>query len=185
MNSSFIVSPTANPDPTTERKAFAPFIKDGDAAGNTLPSGDLSHPPFAWVPPHVAREMSCQKKAGRKAGFTLVEIIIVCAIVGLLCAMIIPNFVRSRTTSQMNGCIENLRLIDAAKQQWATEHHQGDTSTPKSSDLQPYLGRGSAGEMPICPADSQAKPTFATSYDIEILATKPTCKRVPATHVLP
>jgi prepilin-type N-terminal cleavage/methylation domain-containing protein len=124
-------------------------------------------------------------KSAAKAGFTLVEIMIVVAIIGVLCAIIIPNFVRARTTSEMNGCIENLRLIDAAKQQWALEQHQVTSSTPTAAALQPYLGHGSAGELPTCPADSQARPTFAASYNIQEVGVKPTCKRVPATHILP
>src|SRR5271156_6226432 len=103
-----------------------------------------------------------KNKVNRKAGFTLVEIMIVVAIVGLLAAIAIPNFVRSRTTSQMDACINNLRLIDAAKQQWALEQRQVDSSTPNASgsDLQPYLGHGSLGELPICPADTQARASF-------------------------
>jgi len=56
-----------------------------------------------------------------KNGFTLVEIMIVVAIIGLLAAIAIPNFVTARQTSQTNAGINNLRQIDGAKQQWAVE----------------------------------------------------------------
>ena len=65
-----------------------------------------------------------------RAGFTLVEIMIVVAIIGLLAAIGIPNFVRARQTSQTNACINNLRVIDQAKQQWALEYGQISTVTP-------------------------------------------------------
>src|SRR4030081_2460256 len=92
-------------------------------------------------------------RISNKAAFTLVEIMIVVAIIGLLAAIAIPNFVRARTTSQMNACINNLRQIDGAKQQWALENHQPSTATaPASTVIAPYLGRGNAGHYPTCPA---------------------------------
>jgi type II secretory pathway pseudopilin PulG len=107
---------------------------------------------------------------------------IVVAIIGVLAAIAIPNFVRARTTSQTNVCIDNLRMIDAAKQQWALEQGQTGSSTPAGSDLQPYLGRGN-GELVVCPIDPGT--SFATSYNVQNCQSVPLCLISPATHILP
>jgi prepilin-type N-terminal cleavage/methylation domain-containing protein len=119
----------------------------------------------------------------KRQGFTLVEIMIVVAIIGLLAAIAIPNFVKARTTSQQNACINNLRLIDSSKQQWALEQRQVSSNVPLGSDLQPYLGRGNNGELPTCPVDPQN--SFTTSYTPNQIGTPPVCQILPATHVLP
>jgi type II secretory pathway pseudopilin PulG len=110
---------------------------------------------------------------------------IVVAIIGLLASIAIPNFVKARTVSQMNACINNLRLIDAAKQQWALEQRRQNSDTPSASgtELQPYLGRGLNGELPTCPVDTHN--TYTTSYTANNVGTKPTCNIVSSTHILP
>jgi prepilin-type N-terminal cleavage/methylation domain-containing protein len=110
-----------------------------------------------------------QIRTSTKSGFTLVEIMIVVAIIGLLAAIAIPNFVKARTTSQANACINNLRQIDGAKQQWALETKQSTTASPANTSLQPYVGRGSAGGTfpPLCPGNG--------SYTIGDVATAPAC----------
>lgn len=89
-------------------------------------------------------------KATSRAGFTLVEIMIVVAIIGLLAAIAIPNFVKARNTAQTNACINNLRQIDSAMQQWALETGAGDT-TPVKDSIWEYIKNG----QPKCPVGNR------------------------------
>jgi prepilin-type N-terminal cleavage/methylation domain-containing protein len=86
-------------------------------------------------------------------GFTLVEIMIVIAIIGLLCAIAIPNYVRSRANSQANACINNMRQIDGAVQQFAIEAGKTVGATVNyPTDLTPYIKLNASGSIPTCPA---------------------------------
>lgn len=101
--------------------------------------------------------------AGLITGY--VSFVLLIPAIGLLAAIAIPNFVKARKTAQMNACINNLRLIDAAKQQWQLENNKTTNSTPTIIDLQPYVGSG--GTWLICPAGG--------SYEINALGELPTC----------
>ncbi len=120
-----------------------------------------------------------KNKMTRASAFTLVEIMIVVAIIGLLATIAIPNFVRARMKAQQNACINNLRQLDGAKQTWALENKASPMVVPTQANIQPYLGRGTAGTAPTCPADSQN--SFQTSYSINDLQTAPNCLILPGT----
>jgi Mg-chelatase subunit ChlD/type II secretory pathway pseudopilin PulG len=72
----------------------------------------------------------------------LLTVLVVLAIVAVLAAISLPNFVKARATSQANSVVNNLRQIDAAKNQWALENNKSPDAVPAASDLKPYLVGG-------------------------------------------
>src|SRR3954467_11014701 len=83
------------------------------------------------------------KLHSRRSGFTLVEIMIVVAIIALLAAIAVPSFLRARKRSQATATLETLRMIDGAKDQYAVENGKGPSITPSATDMAPYVKSGS------------------------------------------
>jgi len=110
-----------------------------------------------------------------RAGFTLIEIMIVVAVISLLAAMAIPHMFKARRTSHTNACINNLRQIDNAKEQWALE--KGKTvETPDATEIQPYLGRGNAGVIANVHCPVLSVPAPLAGYDINAIGVLPSCQ---------
>jgi prepilin-type N-terminal cleavage/methylation domain-containing protein len=80
-----------------------------------------------------------KRNSGSVRGFTLTEIMLVLLILGFLAGMAVPNFVQARLNSRRNACINNLRIIQSAKDQYAVENNQPDSLTPTTTDLSPYF----------------------------------------------
>ena len=90
-----------------------------------------------------------------RTGFTLVEIMIVVAIIGLLAAIAVPNFVKARNTAQSNACINNMRQIDSAIQQWALENRKADDADPSAATAE--IAKWIKGDqLPLCPSGNKS-----------------------------
>ena len=90
---------------------------------------------------------------------------IVVAIIGLLAAIAIPNFVKSRQSAQRATCISNLRAMDGSKTTWSLEQRKGGTDVPSDADI---FGQDKyIKDKPSCPSSG--------TYSLNAVDTKPTC----------
>ena len=104
-----------------------------------------------------------------QSGFTLVEIMIVVAIIALLAAIAIPNFVKARSASQKSACMANLKQIEGAKSNWAVEQKKTNTDSPDDTDL--FGTTVYIRQKPTCPGGGD--------YTVNQVDTKPTCTLGP------
>jgi prepilin-type N-terminal cleavage/methylation domain-containing protein len=107
------------------------------------------------------------------AGFTLVEIMIVVAIIAILLAVAGPAWAKSRSSARINTCIANLKQLNSAKVQWAFDAKKGDNAIPVDGDMTSYL---LGGRMPACPAGG--------TYALRRMSKTPTCSLYLSGHTI-
>ena len=105
------------------------FSKVGESLADKLGKNQLINPMF-------------NKLSKNRGGFTLVEIMIVVAIIALLAAIAVPNFLRARKRSQASRVLEDLRMIDSATDQYAIENNLTTGTTVTWAQIQSYLKTG-------------------------------------------
>jgi len=112
-----------------------------------------------------------------KRAFTLIEIMIVVAIIGLLATIAIPSYAKARNEAYQTACINNLRQIEGAIRLWALETKKDVEEPVTFRDISSYMEHSV-----ICPAGGTS---FEDSYALTTVDAKPICNRKPQSHKLP
>ena len=124
-----------------------------------------------------------QKLNKNRGGFTLVEIMIVVAIIALLAAIAVPNFLRARKRSQATRILEDLRMIDSAIDQYAIERNKKSGDTASWSDIRDYLKTGSTLEQ--SGGSDMLNNSFGTTFSVDSIPKVPTATFAKLSDVAP
>jgi prepilin-type N-terminal cleavage/methylation domain-containing protein len=118
-----------------------------------------------------------------RTGFTLIEIMLVVAIIGLLAAIAVPSFMKARAHARRNACINNLRQLDAGKDEYALEYGVSVGDSVSWSNVGLYV-KNITNRM-LCPSGSSATRNYSNSYTINVIGTVPVCKITPGSTTHP
>jgi prepilin-type N-terminal cleavage/methylation domain-containing protein len=109
----------------------------------------------------------------RASGFTLIEIMIVVAIIGILAAIAVPNFKTARDNAQRQACQMTLRAIDSAKEKWAMDFKKSDGDAVDMAAVNTFFKNNQA---PTCPGGG--------TYEYGPIGTSPVCSKAALGHTL-
>ncbi len=103
----------------------------------------------------------------RRSAFTLVEMIIVCVVIGILLMIAVPQWMMVRRVSREKGCFENQRQIESAKYRWAFSEGKKNGDVPAEGNLVPEF----LAKFPVCPSGG--------TYTIGAVGAEVTCSDHP------
>jgi prepilin-type N-terminal cleavage/methylation domain-containing protein len=104
----------------------------------------------------------------RNPGFTILEIMVVVALIGFLTAIVVPHVLNARDRADQKTCLNNLRQIEQAVQQWAVEAKALPSDVVVHKNLVPYMRK-----LPTCPSVKGG--TFISDYGLTFAGEAPYC----------